>query len=266
MPRGGNPTKGVTPVKPDPKTKDDKDEKSKVKTDETDTEKDTETDEETEQDEEKDAEGEDDDKPAETVEELKAALTASKEREKKSRDESIKRRQDLKKTKAENDRLQKGLAIIQGKKEGDIDPVEKAQTESKAKVSRAILRSEIANHAKDAHDPKMLLQVAPDVFADIDVDVDTETVDEDALKTAIDALRTAKPFLFQTKGEGDDDGKGKGKNIVKMPPGGPAANGKNAFATWKQLQSQGRSNEAAAYYIKHHKQIKEVIKANPSLV
>lgn len=200
---------------------------------------------------------------------LKAALAKAKTREEKTRKEAIDRRKKNKELVERNERLERGLAIIQGKKEADIDPVEKAQNEAKLKMSRAILRSEIAASAQDAHDPKLLLQVAPEIFKDIEVDLDGETVDAEQLTEALDGLRKSKSFLFKPAEELQDGDPLEKKKGVKPPPKGgqpPKGGGSNVFAQWKALQNAGRKHEADAFYIKNHKELKQMIAANPSLV
>jgi hypothetical protein len=227
---------------------------------------------------EKDAEGDEEEGEDEVDEEkeedlgddvakLKASLKAEREKAKKARQESIERRKKNKALADENERYKKGLAIIQGKDKPDLDPLEAAKKETEGKMRRAILKGELAVVAKDAHNPTELLALAPKAFADIEVDLENEVVDADALKEVVDGIRKEKPYLFASKDDEDDglDMKDKSKP-VKPPRGGPPTKGTKHVAQWKQLKAQGRQREAQEYAVKYNKEIQAEIAANPSLV
>ncbi len=184
-----------------------------------------------------DEDGEDD-PPTEDV----ATLKAQNEKLKK---ENAKRRVSERDTKAQIERQNQALAILQGKKVGDIDPIEKAQTESKLKTSRALIKAEIGNMARDAHNPGAIFATYGGRFKDIEVDLDEETVDTDSLKEVIDGIRKESPWMFQST---KDETKVDLKTGKRAPDKGSPVTGKNQKAEWQKLLQEGRVAEANKFY------------------
>lgn len=165
---------------------------------------------------------------------------------KKARAENAKRRVKEKETQEENDRLKKALGILQGKKEGDIDPLEKAKAETDGKLRRSILKGSVAILGKDAHNPGMLLSAFQSKFKDVEVDIDTEEVDEDAVKEVIAGIKKENPWMFQSA-EGDK-GAEKNKGGKRAPDSGRPIGGVDHKAEWNKLKSENRHKEAQKYY------------------
>lgn len=179
----------------------------------------------------------------------------------KLKQENKERRLENKSIKEKLDKFEKAFSVANGK--DTPDPVAEAKKQGDAKMKRALLRSELASVARDAHDPAMLFKAAPELFADIDVDLDTEMVDKDALEAAVAAAREKHPFLFAVKGETED------RTHVKtgaLPPDrGTPKTGKNFFGEWRGLIKQNRPQEARAYYVKHRAEILAQQKMDPKL-
>lgn len=190
----------------------------------------------------KDEEGEGDDK-----EEDPAALKAQI---KKLRDENAKKRVSEKAAKEENERYKKALKAlgVKGEEGGDeLSPIEKSKLESEAKVKRAMIKAELAVVARDAHNPNVLLQSFPSKFKDIEVDVDGESVDSEALKEAVESIRKDNPWMFQPK-EGTKAAVTPGK---KAPDNGRPTGGVDHKAEWQRLKQGGQNAAAAKYYAEH---------------
>ncbi len=185
-----------------------------------------------------------DDEPEEVdVEKLKA-------QNKKLREENAKRRVATKKVEEENQRQKKALGILQGKEVGEVDPLEAAQKAADAKLRRATLKGALASVAKDAHDPLLLLSAYPSHFEGVEVDLENESVDEDALEEAVAALRKKKPFLFGAGAADETKVDDKKTKFVKLPKGGPPKVGTDHMATWRQLKETDPRG-AQEYYKKN---------------
>lgn len=162
--------------------------------------------------------------------------------------ENAKRRVSERDTKAQIERQNKALAILQGKDVGTVDPIEKAQTESKLKMSRALIKAELSTVARDAHNPGKLFAAFSDKFKDIEVDLDAETVDTDALKEAVDSIREENPWMFQSKESESSKPAIDPKTGKRAPDKGTPAAGKSHKAEWNRLKQAGLTAEAAKYY------------------
>lgn len=163
----------------------------------------------------------------------------------------------------ENERLKKALGVATGKSDEE-DPVEKAQKATAAKFAKVALRAAVTSVARDAHDPKALLDAYPSAFKDIEVDPDTGEADEEAVTAAVDKLRKTKAFLFEAKA-GDGGGGKDTKTEFQIPKkggklpldGGQPKTGTNHYSVWKGLtKEKGREWEAQAYYKEHMADIK----------
>lgn len=197
--------------------------------------------------------GSDDEDPAEDDEKELSADEAKAEI-KKLRAENAKRRLNQKETGAKMKALtedqakkDKALAILQGKEVADIDPLVKAKEVSDGKMRSALIRASLASQARDAHDPAMLYQVNPKAFAEVEVDLDTESVDEEQLDAVVSKMRKAKPFLFTPP-------EGKEKPNGRLPPDGKGAQpvkGQNERAIWNKLNEEGKTKEATEFYAKN---------------
>lgn len=173
----------------------------------------------------------------------------------KLKEENVKRRQENKALKEKLERQEKALAILQGKDKPDLDPLEAAKSAADAKLRNAILKGELAVVARDAHDPSDLMQLGSKLLKDVEVDVDTESVDRDQLEAAVAKLRKQKPFLFKTSVVDPDTNSEKKKGAPLPKDGGQPTGGKNFLAQWKQLKEQGRTAEAQEYYKKNRAEI-----------
>ena len=193
-----------------------------------------------------------DDKPDEKDKAPDAAYVKElKEEAKQRRLENKKLKADNSKTKAELERYKKGLAIIQGKEAPELDPVEETKKQGDTKLRNAMLKAELASRATDANDVALLFSGFKSRFDAVEVDVDAETVDGDAVDEILKDLRKEKPFLF--RGADADEGatKKKGGSLSPDGPGRPTKAGAE-YATWKQMQSQNRPlSEIQAYYNKN---------------
>ena len=193
-----------------------------------------------------------DDNPADEEEEQPSKASEYAE---KLKEENIKRRQENKALKEKLERQEKALAILQGKDKPDLDPLEQAKAIADAKLRNAILKGELAVVARDAHDPSDLMQLGAKLLKDVEVDVDSESVDRDQLEAAVAKLRKQKPFLFKTAVVDTDTNSEKKKGQPLPKDGGQPVNGKNHVAQWKQLKDQGRNAEAQEYYKKNRAEI-----------
>lgn len=192
---------------------------------------------------------------AETVESLKAKLEEQAGHISKLNEESKKHRLEAKTAKEGLDKatlreseLKKALGL------GEADPVDEklAQLKKAAdeKNSRVLLKAAVmADVGKDAHDPDAVWQLMQSDLKDVKVDLDTETVDKDSLKSKIADFRKSKAFLFNA-GTG-----GAGSQQRQMPGGGGAPGGSNAYATWQQMLQSGDHKGAGAYYQKNRAEI-----------
>lgn len=198
--------------------------------------------EETEVDEEEEPEEESN----ETLESLKAHNAKLKE-------ENKKRRLDGKTLKAEMEKRDKALAALGlGKKEGEQeDPLERAKKESDLKMARTLMKAEFMSLAKDAHDPMMVFKAHYDSLKDIEVDLDNETVDVEALTERIGEIRKKSPFLFQSSEGAEEQKTVIKKNPDKVRQGG----GGSEYKEWQKLVQSGDKRGAQAYYGKNKDKI-----------
>lgn len=180
--------------------------------------------------------------------------TKSAEHIKKLKDENVQRRQENKELKEKLARMEKGLAILQGKEKPDLDPVEEAKKAADAKMRRLVLKAEVSALASDAHDPASLTTAFASAFKDVEFDADSESVDSEQVKAAVEGLRKTKPYLFRTGSNGGGGGK-EVKLGGTLPPdvanGGQGTNNGSMVAQWNQLKAQGRHEEAQAFYAKN---------------
>lgn len=189
----------------------------------------------------------DDSKETDPEEKLDAAKLQAEN--KKLREENAKRRIEAKTTKETLDRQSKALAILQGKDEPDVAPLEKAKADADRKMRNALLKGELASVAKDAHDIADVFAIGSSLFKEVAVDVENETVDREALKEAVDGLRKSKPFLFESSEENPTIVSPKGPPLPKdraAPKGGTSEK-----AQWNALKAAGRNAEANEFYAKH---------------
>lgn len=151
-------------------------------------------------------------------------------------------------------RLKLGEAVgLKPEKADEVpDAVKAAKDEADAKLSRVLLRSAFtAEVARDAHDVDDAFSIAAPLLKDIKVDLATETVDREAVKSKVAELRKSKPFLFGQPT----------KEVPKpVPPppdkgGTPAPGSSNHYAHWRQLKTAGNNKEAQEYFAKHEKEI-----------
>jgi hypothetical protein len=163
--------------------------------------------------------------------------------------ENAERRVENKKLKQEQERIGKALAMLQGKEAPDLDPIEQAKKATDSKLRNAMMKGELANRAKDAHDAGALMKMHPEAFKDVTVDLEGETVDSDELDAAIAKVRKQSPYLFR------GDGKTTTKGAPLPKDGGQPSGGENHHAAWKQLKEQGRDAEAQEFYSKHRASI-----------
>lgn len=174
---------------------------------------------------------------------------------KKLRAENAKRRVENKELKGRLERFEKAFQLITGKEpDAAAEAAQKVKADADLKMSRSIIRSELAVVARDAHDPKALLKMHPEEFKDITVDIDEESCDRDALNEAVARVKKKSPWLFSATpaaGQSEKDKK------AKPPPdgsGAPSAGGSHR-KKWKELQEQGRHHEANEYYKKNRVEI-----------
>lgn len=199
---------------------------------------------ETDDEEEDTDENEAEDDKGETLESLKARLKKVNESDKKRR--------------LKNKELELELAKHQ-KLSDQEQAVQKAQKEANAKNARILLKGELASVAKDVHDPAALFRAFGDRFSDIDVDLENETVDRDALKEKLEDIRKEAPYFFKsdkTEPLDDDEGDGKTKVIIKKNPDkGRQGGGGSEYKEWMKLKESGAKKEAQAFYAKNRDKI-----------
>lgn len=169
---------------------------------------------------------------------------------KKLKDENAQRRR-------ENKELREKL---KAKEKPEDDPNAKAradfEAQTSAKMRNALLRSELAEAAKDVHSVSVLLRADPKLFADVDVDVDSESVDRDSLEDALKKARKLYPFMFSAK----DEKGAKTKTPDETKPGtkpldtGRSSGGDNHYTKWKSLNESDKK-AATAYYAAHKAEI-----------
>lgn len=196
----------------------------------------SETDDEVDADEEPEEENE-------TVEQLKARLKKVNESDKKRR--------------LKNKELEAELAKHQ-KLSDQEQAVAKAKKEADAKNARILLKGELASVAKDVHDPQALFRAFGDKFKDIDVDLDAETVDRDALKSVLDDIREEAPYFFKgSKNEPlEEEGDDKTKVIIKKNPDkGRQGGGGSEYKEWVKMKESGDKKGAQAFYAKNRDKI-----------
>lgn len=175
---------------------------------------------------------------------------------KKLKDEAAARRLENKDLKAKVEKFEKALGVITGKTEGNADPIEAQKKASDTKLRNAMLRAAVASAAKDAHDSKLVFSVTD--LSKIDVDLENETWDDDAVIEAVSKVRKDKAFLFSTTVADPKKTKVGGK---PAPDGsGQPSNGVNHREVWNQLKAQGRTAEAQEYWVKNNKEIMQLLK------
>lgn len=167
---------------------------------------------------------------------------------KKLKDENAKRRVQAKELTEKQSRLEKALAVLQGKDAPELEPIERAKQQSDSRMRNAFLKAELASVARDAHDPATLFQVRGELFKSVTVDLETEQVDAEELSEAVEKLRKSKPFLF--KASTTDETKPKNGSPLPKDRGTPK-DGNTELVTWQTLKKAGRVKEAQEYYQKN---------------
>lgn len=190
-------------------------------------------------------------------EELKKQLEESKAHIAKLNKENEQRRKSETELKAKLDAQTKTLKDALGVKEGEQPDTKlaDAKAQADAKAARILLKSAfVAQVAKDAHDPEAAFAVIAPKLKDVKVDLETETVDGDTLKSIVDDARKKHSFLFVKPGEGA--GSGPTKSNPSPDKGGTPAPGADTHAKhYLQLKAAGNHTEAREYYAKHMKEI-----------
>jgi hypothetical protein len=114
--------------------------------------------------------------------------------------ESIAHRRENKELKDRIAKIEQGLGLISGKApDKAADELAAAKKDGEDRAKRSLLIAEIASTAPDAHNAKVLFRTAPELFGAVEVDLSTDSVDEDQLDAALKAARKKHPYLF--KGE-----------------------------------------------------------------
>lgn len=172
--------------------------------------------------------------------ELKKELDSLKARNKALQEENTKRR-------LENKKLKEG-APKEDKKKPQEETIESVREAANKRLKSALIRSELASVASDAHDHDLLRKALGKDLDDVDVDLDDESVDRNALEELVVKIREKKPFLFKAAAKEGGEGETK-KNGAPLPrDNGRPVGSKTEAAHWKLLKQQGRHEEARAYY------------------
>lgn len=182
------------------------------------------------------------------------AFKKMKEQLSKVKGEAKERRLENKKLKDDADkRAQEALDVLTGKRKGgEDDPLAKVKKDADEKMSRTLLRAEFMALAKDAHDPSMTFKAFASEMTDVEVDLENESVDVDALKGKLDEFRKRSPFLFQSQSDLQDET----KPIKRNPDGsGRASGGGSEYKQWQALQQSGNRREAQEFYNKNRVKI-----------
>lgn len=216
--------------------------------------------------EEDDVEGEEDDDEGG---DSKAEISRLKTESKKHRLAAKTAKAELAAANAEKDRV---IAALGNKGEQNKpDPVAEIKKSSDAKMRNAFLKAAVAaNVGADAHDPAAVYLLASKKLGDVEVDLDTEEVDGDALSEVLDEMREKQPFLFK-KAEAAEGGEEKKPTTNKVrtgklpPDAGHGTRGANHYQQYQQLVQQNRAGEAQAYYQANRAAILVQMKADPKL-
>lgn len=157
-----------------------------------------------------------------------------------------------------------GLKPGDGAKGASSGEVEAAKKAADARVKNAILKSEVVSRAarSGAADAADVFSLMRTELADLEVDLENESVDGEALDEKIAEFKKRKPHLFSSSSssEGDEkDGEtgAEKKKPAKMPDGNgrPPARGGTAYQQWQTLVKGGRQQEANQFYAKNKKDI-----------
>lgn len=186
----------------------------------------------------------------------------TREQHKKVKDEAIQNRRENKDLRARLDRYEKALGLISGKEpDKAADELAAVRQDGDNRAKKMLLIAELASAAPDAHNAKVLFNTAPDLFGAVEVDLKTDTVDEEMLAGALKAARKRYPFLFkETPTAAPKAPAGapapKGPGALPSPrTGAPAPDGSGSPGAdgtlrqqWQALNDAGRATEAAAFY------------------
>jgi hypothetical protein len=207
--------------------------------------------------------GDDKNKGAPEVEALRAELSTVQQRLKEVTEESIGRRKELaelKPLKALFDGMRQTLGV-----EGDAAAVEakvkEVSEQGKSKLRSILLRSEVTAAAAKAgmRDPSDAARMLD--LADLQVDVDKETVDQKTLGERLQGLKTSKPYLFGDGTPLKPDDK-TAPPAGTQDPGKPDLGGKgSAYEQWTAARKAGDTKKAAEIYLKHRDEIGRAVAA-----
>lgn len=170
---------------------------------------------------------------------------------KKLNEEAKKHRLEAKAAKEKLEKFEKALGIASGKEKETVDPIIEERQRANDRLRRAILKAEVSNVARDAHDTNALFRILGDDLAEIEVDLDKERVDRPALEKKLAEVRKSHSWMFAGKTEDKKEEK-----TGKLPPDkGNGTSGESPFQTHRNLLDAGRKSEANEYYAKNRVQI-----------
>lgn len=147
-------------------------------------------------------------------------------------------------------RQKKALELLTGKSDETPDPAELQKKATDEKVRRAYLKAAfVAEAAKNMHDADFAFDAMSRELSDVQVNLDTGEVDKTAIRTKLEDVKKARPFLFVSNNSS-------GNNTPRPPPGNPDGNGQpaggNPYQQWLTMKADPlRAGEAQEFYSKN---------------
>lgn len=158
-------------------------------------------------------------------------------------EENKKQRLKTKELEEKVERFDKAIKMLTGTDETP-DPVKIEKQKADGRVRRAYLKAAVVGAAAtEMHDAGFAFDAMEREFANVTVDLETGSVDDEAVRTKLAELKGSKPFLFRGTSA-------PGQPPPKSPPdGGGQPAGGDPYKTWLQLKgTPGREAEAQKFY------------------